>query len=163
MEDDPDDLAAAFFAAQAAKEQQKAKLPTEDWIAAITSLWERKKLARDRNSTNASVADEDDSNSSRHVVSTSHEAGYEATVSSWLVTTIPDHPMQKQDKYDFIEIELNGNECDSVNLLQRECVELHQSCSPSVSLSAEDAEISERRERIKQSLVQKLLHECDSD
>jgi hypothetical protein len=38
MEEDPDDLAAAFFAAQAAKEQQKAKLPTEDWINAITTM-----------------------------------------------------------------------------------------------------------------------------
>lgn len=38
MEEDPDDLAAAFFAAQAAKEEQKAKLPTEDWVDAIMQL-----------------------------------------------------------------------------------------------------------------------------
>ena len=38
MEEDPDDLAAAFFAAQAAKEEQKAKLPTEDWVDTIMQL-----------------------------------------------------------------------------------------------------------------------------
>ena len=38
MEDDPDDLAAAFFAAQAAKEEQKAKLPIEEWVDAISQL-----------------------------------------------------------------------------------------------------------------------------
>ena len=31
MDDDPDDLAAAFFAQQAAKEAQKTALPTKDW------------------------------------------------------------------------------------------------------------------------------------
>jgi len=35
MDDDPDDLAAAFFAQQAAKEAQKTALPTKDWIRAI--------------------------------------------------------------------------------------------------------------------------------
>mmetsp|Transcript_25613 Transcript_25613/g.38685 ORF Transcript_25613/g.38685 Transcript_25613/m.38685 type:complete len:130 (-) Transcript_25613:104-493(-) len=35
MDDDPDDLAAAFFAQQAAKETQKTALPTKDWIRAI--------------------------------------------------------------------------------------------------------------------------------
>ena len=34
-DDDPDDLAAAFFAQQAAKETQKTALPTKDWIRAI--------------------------------------------------------------------------------------------------------------------------------
>ena len=38
MEEDPDDLAAAFFAAQAAKEEQKAKLPIEEWVDAISQL-----------------------------------------------------------------------------------------------------------------------------
>ena len=35
MDDDPDDLAAAFFAQQAAKEAQKTALPTKDWIRVI--------------------------------------------------------------------------------------------------------------------------------
>ena len=35
MDDDPDDLAAAFFAQQAAKETQKTALPTKDWIRVI--------------------------------------------------------------------------------------------------------------------------------
>ena len=35
MDDDPDDLAAAFFAQQAAKEAKKTALPTKDWIRVI--------------------------------------------------------------------------------------------------------------------------------
>ena len=35
MEDDPDYLAAAFFAQQAAREAQKTALPTKDWIRVI--------------------------------------------------------------------------------------------------------------------------------
>lgn len=35
MDDDPDDLAAAFFAQEAAKEKAKAALPTDDWISVI--------------------------------------------------------------------------------------------------------------------------------
>ncbi|KAL7439765.1 hypothetical protein ACHAXM_006829 [Skeletonema potamos] len=35
MDDDPDDLAAAFFAQQAAKEAKKTALPTKDWVRVI--------------------------------------------------------------------------------------------------------------------------------
>ena len=35
MDDDPDDLAAVFFAQQAQKEKAKVTLPTEDWIRVI--------------------------------------------------------------------------------------------------------------------------------
>lgn len=35
MDDDPDDLAAAFFAQQAAKEAQKTALPTKDFVRII--------------------------------------------------------------------------------------------------------------------------------
>jgi hypothetical protein len=35
MDEDPDDLAAAFFAQQAAKEAKKTALPTKDWIRVI--------------------------------------------------------------------------------------------------------------------------------
>lgn len=35
MHDDPDDLAAAFFAQQAAKEAKKTALPVKDWIRVI--------------------------------------------------------------------------------------------------------------------------------
>ena len=35
MDDDPDDLAAAFFAQQAAKEAKKTALPVKDWIRVI--------------------------------------------------------------------------------------------------------------------------------
>lgn len=37
MDEDPDDLAAAFFAAQAAKEKAKATLPTDDWIRVVAA------------------------------------------------------------------------------------------------------------------------------
>lgn len=35
MDDDPDDLATAFFAQQAAKERKKVTLPTDDWVRVI--------------------------------------------------------------------------------------------------------------------------------
>lgn len=66
MDEDPDALAAAFFAAQAAKEEHKAKLPTEDWVNAISSL-----------SAELTIAPTDDIASS---------------VNNWLVTTMPSVP-----------------------------------------------------------------------
>ncbi|KAL7482519.1 hypothetical protein ACHAW6_008195 [Cyclotella cf. meneghiniana] len=161
MEDDPDDLAAAFFAAQAAKEQQKAKLPTDDWVAAITSVRARNKSECHGDSTGATVTDGVDAcTSSRVHASTSKEAGYEATtVDSWLVTTIPSVPMHIQDETD---IELNGNECNAFNLLQRDTHESRTPGIPFVSTSSKDEEAIATRERIKQHLVQKLLQACNS-
>ena len=92
MDEDPDDLAAAFFAAQAAKEAQKTKLPTEDWVAAISSI---KKFASNG-------------------ISSSDEGDVTTAVNEWLVTTIPS-VSQSQDG----EIALNAHDC-SCNLIHRE-------------------------------------------
>jgi hypothetical protein len=164
MEDDPDDLAAAFFAAQAAKEQQKATLPTEDWVAAITSVRARNKSECQGNSMGATVTDGFDANNSSSLhASTSKDAGYgAATVSSWLVTTIPSVSMHTQGESGVTEIELNGNECNAFNLLQRDTNESSKLASSFVSTCSKDEEAIATRERIKQYLVQKLLQECKS-
>lgn len=134
MEEDPDDLAAAFFAAQAAKEQQKAKLPTEDWINAITTM--------------------------QPVMTTLGEEGAGGitpnhgtldNAASWLVTTIPNAPDQSKGT---VGIELNSNECHSFNLL------LCDDHKKSELTSSNDLETA--KEKIKQVLVQKLMQECNS-
>ena len=76
MEDDPDDLAAAFFAQQAAKEKAKTTLPTDDWIRVIEATTKQ----------SASAAP-DDGNATR-------KSGDDTLVdpSSWLVTTMSPAP-----------------------------------------------------------------------
>ena len=40
MDDDPNDLAAAFFASQSAREEARATLPIDDWTRAIADVVE---------------------------------------------------------------------------------------------------------------------------
>lgn len=131
MNEDPDDLAAAFFAAQAAKEAQKAKLPTNDWVDVISNLQTKQSNA---NAAHDGMKDNDIASS----------------VNEWLVTTIPAAPSCHDG-----EIELNPNECSCNSLLKK----YNQSESRSATNRAEDEKFNATRERLKQALVQKLLNE----
>ena len=127
MDEDPDDLAAAFFAAQAAKEAQKTKLPTEDWVAAISSM----KLA-----SNSASSNEGDVTSS-------------SAVNEWLVTTIP-NVSQSQNG----EIVLNPQQC-SCNLIHRE--ENDEQCEPISAKNEEVTAIRDQlKEALVKKLLKEL-------
>lgn len=59
MDYDPDDLAAAFFAQQAKKQQAESKLPIDEWAKTIHATWKLKqaKLADDITGNHAREAD----------------------------------------------------------------------------------------------------------
>ena len=127
MDEDPDDLAAAFFAAQAAKEAQKTKLPTEDWVAAISSM----KLA-----SNSASSNEGDVTSS-------------SAVNEWLVTTIP-NVSQSQNG----EIVLNPQQC-SCKLIHRE--ENDEQCEPISAKNEEVTAIRDQlKEALVKKLLKEL-------
>ena len=85
--DDPEELAAAFFAEQAAKEKARIALPIEDWTRAIISVAAGREVTKE-NSSN----DDDDAkiDSSRCQMSLSSITTTAAT--AWLVTTMPPAP-----------------------------------------------------------------------
>mmetsp|Transcript_26209 Transcript_26209/g.44698 ORF Transcript_26209/g.44698 Transcript_26209/m.44698 type:complete len:124 (-) Transcript_26209:328-699(-) len=87
MDDDPDDLAAAFSAQQAAKEKAKATLPTEDWVRAIDASFAAFGNNERKDSGDAAGASK-----------------------SWLVTNMP--PAPTRDKDGIIGIRLDPS-CDS--------------------------------------------------
>ena len=130
MEEDPDDLAAAFFAAEAKKEAQRGKLFTEDWVDAITSMQRR---AWSDGTSNDGVND-----------------NIASLVNEWLVTTIPSAP-QKHDVF----ITMNTDEC-TCNLVRPKN---HETGKLSTFQGARDEKVHEIREQLKQALVQKLLEE----
>jgi hypothetical protein len=83
MDDDPDDLAAAFFAQQAAKEAKKTALPVKDWIRVI----------EDNNTSN----------------DTTEQA---INAEKWLVTTLPNAKVDEANQgQGIVGIILNGNNC----------------------------------------------------
>ena len=83
MDDDPDDLAAAFFAQQAAKEAKKTALPVKDWIRVI----------EDNNTSN----------------DTTEQA---INAEKWLVTTLPNAKVGEANQgQGIIGIILNGDNC----------------------------------------------------
>lgn len=83
MNDDPDDLAAAFFAQQAAKEAKKTALPVKDWIRVI----------EDNNTSN----------------DTTEQA---INAEKWLVTTLPNASVDEANQgQGIVGIILNGNNC----------------------------------------------------
>jgi hypothetical protein len=134
MNEDPDDLATAFFAAQAAKEAQKAKLPTNDWVDVISSNLQTTYEQSNANAAHDGMKDNDIASS----------------VNEWLVMTIPAAPSCHDG-----EIELNPNECSCDSLLKK----YNQSESRSATNSAEDEKFNATRECLKQAIVQKLLKE----
>jgi len=83
MDDDPDDLAAAFFTQQAAKEAKKTALPVKDWIRVI----------EDNNTSN----------------DTTEQA---INAEKWLVTTLPNAKVDEANQgQGIVGIILNGNNC----------------------------------------------------
>jgi len=88
MDEDPDNLAALFFANQAAKEKQKATLPTDDWVKVVEAVMKKRKL-RGSNTSDVSTSDGINTNHS----SIDHKtSGINA--SAWLVTTMPPTPKE---------------------------------------------------------------------
>jgi hypothetical protein len=82
MDDDPDDLAAAFFAQQTAKEKAKATLPTDNWIRVIEA-------AAAKNTDGTAVENKAVGGHSLAPVTNDGDA---VNPSSWLVTTMPPAP-----------------------------------------------------------------------
>mmetsp|Transcript_1471 Transcript_1471/g.2514 ORF Transcript_1471/g.2514 Transcript_1471/m.2514 type:complete len:168 (+) Transcript_1471:195-698(+) len=93
MDDDPDDLAAAFFAAQASKEKAKATLPTDDWSRVIDNIEANKQSASSGSAASvAAVVDGKDagtSSTSESCTLNMANGGNAVNPSSWLVTTMP--------------------------------------------------------------------------
>jgi hypothetical protein len=85
--DDPEDLAAAFFAEQAAKEKARITLPIDDWTRAIIDVAAGMEVTKEN-----SNADDDAKiiDSSRCQMSLSSITTTAAT--AWLVTTMPPAP-----------------------------------------------------------------------
>ena len=134
MDDDPDDLAAAFFAQQAAKENAKATLPTEDWIRVIEAKQQHTSTAG-----SDAVANGDKNTIGQ---------------SSWLVTSMPPAPTY---------LDGNGEDgvagiilAPSISLGDNTCIiEGTQTHGDSGRGTMTDAETKMRR-NIKDSLVHKL-------
>ena len=107
MDEDPDDLAALFFANQAAKEKQKATLPTDDWVKVVEAVLKKRKL-RGSNTTDTSTSDGIDVNNDRN----GQKSSGIIDASSWLVTTMPPTPnKQKVNGIDGIMLDTSDNHC----------------------------------------------------
>lgn len=107
MDEDPDDLAVLFFANQAAKEKQKATLPTDDWVKVVEAVLKRKLKC---NTTDDISAD--------HGIETNNESNCQKSsdkiidASSWLVTTMPPTPnKQKVNGIDGIMLDTSDTHC----------------------------------------------------
>ena len=86
MDDDPYNLAALFFANQAAKEKQKATLPTDDWIKVVEAVLKKRKFRGNTTTEGTSTSDGMNTNDSTDDRTISIDA------SAWLVTTMPPTP-----------------------------------------------------------------------
>ena len=106
MDEDPDDLAALFFANQAAKEKQKATLPTDDWVKVVEAVLKKRKL-RGSNTTDTSSDGIDVNNDSN-----GQKSSGIIDASAWLVTTMPPTPnKQKVNGIDGIMLDTSDNHC----------------------------------------------------
>ena len=105
MDEDPDNLAALFFANQAAKEKQKASLPTDNWVKVIDAVLKKRKL-KGNNTSDISTSDGMDTNNSTDDKTSSINA------SAWLVTTMPPTPnKQKVNGIDGIILDTSNTHC----------------------------------------------------
>jgi len=105
MDEDLDNLAALFFANQAAKEKQKATLPTDDWVKVVEAVMKKRKL-RGSNTSDVSTSDGIDTNNSTDDKTSSIDA------SAWLVTTMPPTPnKQKVNGIDGIMLDTSDTHC----------------------------------------------------
>ena len=85
--DDPEDLAAAFFAEQAAKEKARITLPIDDWTRAIIDVAAGREVTKE----NSNADDDAKIDSSRCQMSLS-SITTTAADSAWIVTTMPPAP-----------------------------------------------------------------------
>mmetsp|Transcript_20424 Transcript_20424/g.43802 ORF Transcript_20424/g.43802 Transcript_20424/m.43802 type:complete len:168 (-) Transcript_20424:286-789(-) len=149
MDDDPDDLAAAFFAQQAAKEKAKATLPTDDWIRVVEAA--KKKLAI--SSSAAAVDDKDTDGQSRTRTGKGGEDNLDP--SSWLVTAMPPAPNHAAERNEggVVGIVVDSSDARRCSLEGRRASDDEDN---EIELTAEE---EETRRRIVEYLVRKLEEE----
>jgi hypothetical protein len=145
-EEDPDDLAAAFYAAQAAKNEQLSKLPTDDWVNAITTSLSTYCLQSSSHDGNTTTYDSISHTNNDGIINDA------PSIHEWLVTEIPNLPSVDQG-----EIKLNTGDCFCRVLPKK-----HHGTQPEEKDVARNDAGFDRdtvREKMKQSLVEKLLEE----
>ena len=102
--DDPEELAAAFFAEQAAKEKARITLPIDDWTrATIAVVREKGKKANNNDDTTI------DSSSCQMSLSITDPT----TATAWLVTTMPPAPTYRTDINE--DDKMNGDRCGTTD------------------------------------------------
>ena len=96
MEEDPDDLAAAFFAQQAAKEKAQSTLPIEDWTYVVNAALQKSKGTSSSSAENIggdgqdTASGGDINNGQSRSCNVSNEG--KVDVEAWLVKTLPPPP-----------------------------------------------------------------------
>lgn len=155
MDDDPDDLAAAFFAQQAAKEKAKATLPKEDWIRVIEKASTTKSPANNA----ASSDDGKDANNSQSSTAALVKGGDDGIIdpSSWLVTTMPSAPEyhamgNEKDGMVGIILDSSDTRC-SLGKNNATLAAANDNACKEAQLSVAEQEM---RRKLKEYLVQKL-------
>ena len=96
MEEDPDDLAAAFFAQQAAKEKAQSTLPIDDWTYVVNAALQKSKSTSSSSAENTGGDGKDtasggDTNNGQSSCNVSNDFG-KIDVEAWLVKTLPPPP-----------------------------------------------------------------------
>ena len=95
MEEDPDDLAAAFFAQQAAKEKAQTTLPIDDWAYVVNAALQKSKGTSSSSAENIGGGGKDTAsggtnNGQSRSCKVSNEGKID--VEAWLVKTLPPPP-----------------------------------------------------------------------
>ena len=96
MEEDPDDLAAAFFAQQAAKEKAQTTLPIDDWAYVVNAALQKSKGTSSSSAENIggdgkdTASGGDTNNGQSRSCKVSNEGKID--VEAWLVKTLPPPP-----------------------------------------------------------------------
>lgn len=119
MDDDPDDLAAAFFAQEAAKEKAKATLPTDDWISVIEA---NKSIGGGGAAGDCGGARKD---ANGKFLEPPAKSANEIDPSSWLVTTMPTAPKyhtatEEDDGIVGIILDSSANHCSLLTSKEEE-------------------------------------------
>ena len=96
MEEDPDDLAAAFFAQHAAKEKAQSTLPIDDWTYVVNAALQKSKGTSSSSAGNIggdgkdTASGGDTNNGQSRSCKVSNEGKID--VEAWLVKTLPPPP-----------------------------------------------------------------------
>jgi hypothetical protein len=149
---DPDAAAELFFAQQKAREEARAKLPTDDWIQIIAMVM----MKSTTTTTDATKNDDAGSSSSSSTSSSSSPstALSSAELSSLLVTTMPPPPSRDVDGMIVLDATVNTLTIDTVN--NNDTTELEKAREKTTMLSPEE---HEARRRIMEVLVHHLEKE----